>query len=507
LIDVKYINTEDSDKYDIRHGSLSESPIRGSTARYICNPIIDNIEANPKEEYQPPSCPVVGGPSVNNLATHRWHGNGLSKEIEAGLIQHIQDGAQVNALRAGPWKANPGWQDQRAFRRLLEAFHRTVVDPAAKFIPGGRFYKRQPKGQKHTNDLLYEDLTSIGCWALWVSALTFDANRQHRFNTPSRHRIVSWISNEANYLRQRGFTSGDTVGRYLKKEVGRRTQSRLDRWIFSHLGSAPEELLEAQTKLVKRPIYHSLEEAADALQRANNLEHPDVYSDGGDDDAVERDSHDTSKTNRATEPLEEFCDVYDFGNPLKLSPQLALHRNKISPIIDFWTRELCDPPHIKAKPNPKPVYPGCLVKPTGRILHPIDTPYWLQPCNERPLERAGKPYDPDRREVATVRLKTGKTKRQYRQTAATKTADTEWWSEYLAHPGGGAVHAKYMQENELKKKELLDVRPEPIKANGSAAADVIVFESRASRVKRLHVGKRHLPSCIGERFACARVAG
>jgi hypothetical protein len=104
---VKYINTEDSDKYDIRHGSLSESPIRGSTARYICNPIIDDIEANPNEEYHPPSCPVVGGPSVANLATHRWHGNGLSKETESKLIQCIKDGAQVNALRAGPWIPTP----------------------------------------------------------------------------------------------------------------------------------------------------------------------------------------------------------------------------------------------------------------------------------------------------------------------------------------------------------------------------------------------------------------
>jgi hypothetical protein len=123
------------------------------------------------------------------------------------------------------------------------------------------------------------DLTAVGCFALWQSALKFDATRGYRFNTLSRHKVIGAISNEANYLRQRGFTSGDTVGRYLHKDVGRRTQSRLDRWIFDNLSAPPESLLEAQKKLVKRPVYHSLEEAADAIKRANNLQHPDIYSD------------------------------------------------------------------------------------------------------------------------------------------------------------------------------------------------------------------------------------
>jgi len=141
----------------------------------------------------------------------------------------------------------------------------------------------------------------------------------------------------------------------------------LDRWIFDHLGSPPEDLLEAQKKLVKRPTFHSLQEAADALKRANNLEHPDVYSDSGDDD-TDRDSYSTAtKTNTATEPLEEFRDVYQSQNPLYWSPQLGPQLGE-------------GPPDI--------------------------------------LERR-PPYDPDRREVATVRLKNGKTKRQYRQVAAT----------------------------------------------------------------------------------------
>jgi hypothetical protein len=62
ILYMEYISTEDSDKYDITHGRLTESPLRGSTARYICNPIVDDIEAsrNLNEEYQLPDCEVIG---------------------------------------------------------------------------------------------------------------------------------------------------------------------------------------------------------------------------------------------------------------------------------------------------------------------------------------------------------------------------------------------------------------------------------------------------------------
>ena len=523
---MKYISTDESEKYDIKHGALTESPVKGSTARFIANPIVDDIEADPPKgrarrqringrvvidttvpdgegyQYEPPRRLVVGGPSVNDLATHRWHNNGLpDAATEAALIQRIKDG-----LCARPPKSNPGRDDERAFRQLLEAFHRTVVDPAAKYIPGGIFYRRQPEKQKHTNDQLYEDLTSVGCLALWRSVIRFDASKGRRFNTLSRHKILGAISNEANYLRQRGYTSGDTAGRYLKKEVGRRTQSRLDRWIFDNLGSTPEELLEAQKSKVKTPVFHSLEEAAEALKRANILQHPDIYSDSGDDDR-DGDSYDTSKTNTATEPLEEYRDVYQSQDPLYWSQQLAVHRDKVSPIVDFWIGELCDPPRIKSRPQSKPVYQPCSVKPTGVVLRPIDTAYWMGPRESPPKEFAGKPYDPDRREVATVRLKSGKTKRQYRQIAATGGSDTAWRSEYLSHPYAES-YTKYVREDERKKKELgINVRAEPNQAIGSPTAEIVVLESRRSRPQRFHVCQQCNPPSLGERFACEGTAG
>jgi hypothetical protein len=514
---MEYISTEDSEKYDIKQGALSESPLPGSTARFICNPIVDDIEADePKGrarqrrvngrviidttapdghgyQYEPPSCGVVGDASVNDLATYRWRGDGLDAETEAQLIQRIKDGFDTR-----PPKSNPGRDDERAFRQLLEAFHRTVVGPAGDYIPGGIFYRRQPKGQKHTNDLLYEDLTAVGCFALWQSVLRFDAGKG-RFNTLSRHKILGAISNEANYLRQRGYTSGDTVGRYSHNRVSERSQTRLDRWIFDHRGAPPEELLEAQKKLVKRPVFHSLQEAADALKAANNLEYPDIYLDCGDDDD-ERDSYDTSKTNTATEPLEEWRDLYDSHNPLCLSPQLTTHK-KVSAVVDFWIAEFCNPPRIKAKRNPKPVYPPCTVKPTGRVLKPIDAPYWMQPKDKPPKKLAGKPYDPDRREIAVVRLKNGKTKRQYRQRRAEPDshADVMWRAEY-----GANDWYSWMTSEQEKRKA--NVRTEH-QASGSTATNVVVLETRRSSKPRFHISQCCHPPCIGGGFTCEGVAG
>jgi hypothetical protein len=32
---MEYISTDESEKFDIKHGALTESPVRGSTARYV----------------------------------------------------------------------------------------------------------------------------------------------------------------------------------------------------------------------------------------------------------------------------------------------------------------------------------------------------------------------------------------------------------------------------------------------------------------------------------------
>jgi hypothetical protein len=523
---MEYIRTDEADHFDIKYGELSESPVRGSTARFITNPIVDDAEADPtpikrarlqrvngrividttvpdgaEYRYDPPSCIVTGDPSVNDLTTDRWRNESeLDRATERQLIQRIKGG------------------DERAFRQLLEAFHyKHVIGLSRGYVPNGGYYAS--KKEKPFTVQLYEDLTSVACFELYDVALRFTG--RGRLSTLARRRILGELSNEANYLRQQGYTSGNTVGRYSHKEVGRHTQTRLDRCIFSNLGAAPEELLKFQSKNLKRDrIYHSLQDAADALKRANNLYHSEVYSDGGEDDA-DRDDYGTNiKSNSATEPLDEYRAVYDAANPLCLSPQLGErfigtgrrylrgtvvavrqdiipgHR-RVSAIIDFWIRQR--DPRAKAKPNPRPVYPPCTVKPTGVVLRPADTPYWMEPRADRPIEKAGKPYDPDRREVALVRLKSGKTKRWYRQMRAApdSSANVAWRKEY-----GARDWYSWMTSEQRKRNPNVGTK----QTNGSAVAPVVVLQSRRSGKPRLHVSLRHLPESTGERFACARVA-
>jgi hypothetical protein len=172
----------------------------------------------------------------------------------------------------------------------------------------------------------------------------------------------------------------------------------------------------------------------------------------------------------------------------------------------------------------------------------------MEPRDERPKEKAGKAYDPDRREVAVVRLKNGKTKRLYRQIAAspvrhievtpelnakyvamieqirvgkTKRAyqqqvPTEWRAEYSEHPYSES-YAKYFAAQAKRdtfgrlhheaRKEIHVRPPEPKQATSSPSAAIVVFESRRSGAQGFHVSQQRDPSCSCERFASAGVAG
>jgi hypothetical protein len=122
-----YISTEsDCERLGIKHGQLSENPLRGSTARYVANHIVDDIDLvdpdapadpiHPKIEYVPPSCKIVGDPSTNDLATKRWGNEDAipDAKTEADLIRRIQDGARTRAS-----KPTPHEDDQRAFNKLI----------------------------------------------------------------------------------------------------------------------------------------------------------------------------------------------------------------------------------------------------------------------------------------------------------------------------------------------------------------------------------------------------
>src|SRR6516164_5119612 len=327
LIDVTYINTDsdaDSEKYGV-FTQFDGGKFNNTPYRYRANLIVDDIEANPDEAYKAAPLKRVGKPSINDLATWRWQKRTLDAESERKLIRRIQEG------------------DARAFHELLAAHHHSIRPIVSDYTPKGWWSPRQE--HKHTNHQLSEDLMAVGCFGLWKAALEFDFNRGCRLWTIAGPKIKGLIANEANYLRRHGYSSGDTVARYLKREVSERSDTRLDRHIFDHLGSSPEELLEGQKKLVKHPVFRSLEEAAEVIKAANDLEHSEVFSGGGDGCDIERGWVHTGTeddvTTKAAKPVEEWRDLYESQNPLYWSPQLRAHQ-EVSAIVEFWIRELCD---------------------------------------------------------------------------------------------------------------------------------------------------------------------
>jgi hypothetical protein len=320
---MKYINTDDSEKYDIKYVVLTESLLRGSTARFVCNPIVDDVEADPdaKEEYQPPNCLVLGDASINDLASWRWQGCTVDAETERELIRRIQEGnprCRAGQPRGCSCRSCRARFDPRPGKiSLLPAFHHSIRKIAGGYIPKGSSRRKY----RASDSLIFQELMAVGCFGLFKAAFEFDFSKDCRLWTIAKPKIKGLIKNEANYLRRYGYSSGDTVARYFRKEVSERSDIRIDRFIFDNLGASPEELLEAQKKLVKRPLFHSLQEAADALKGANNLEDPEVYSAGGDGCDIERgraltESEDDSFSG-ATKPVEEWRDLYDSHNPLK----------------------------------------------------------------------------------------------------------------------------------------------------------------------------------------------
>lgn len=69
---------------------------------------------------------------------------------------------------------------------------------------------------------------------MWKAALKFDLDTGYRFWTPARVAVVGAISDEARLWRRGG--SGE---------------SRLDRWLYTHPTASPEQVLQAQHRVLK----------------------------------------------------------------------------------------------------------------------------------------------------------------------------------------------------------------------------------------------------------------
>jgi hypothetical protein len=199
---MEYINTDISEKFDIKYGTLTESPARGSTARYICNPIIDDIEALPdaKEEYQPPSCLVIGNPSINDLASWRWQGRTVDPDTERELIRRIQEGdphCRASSPRSCSCRSCRAFFDPRPGTvSLLPAFHHSIRKIANGYVPNGSQKRKHKKTiesapmpgsnlagrvtHERVVPLTFQDLMAVGCFGLWKAALAFDFDKPYR---------------------------------------------------------------------------------------------------------------------------------------------------------------------------------------------------------------------------------------------------------------------------------------------------------------------------------------
>jgi hypothetical protein len=230
--------------------------------------------------WRPKPRPRLGGPSINDLAAHRWRLPIPAAADEIELIRRIRSGDIC-----GPFQPSHMWSDD--FTKILASCHGLVLSTANGHMPRYWRARRSPLRDKHTNTVLYEDLVAAGVAKMWMAALKFDLAAGYRFWTAARLPIIGAISDEARLWRRGGSGEG-----------------RLDRWLYTHPTASPEQVLRAQQRLVKRPVFHSLQEAAEGIKQ--------FWSWGGDPEFV----YDEETTEAAAG---SFRSMYDCFDPYQLS--------------------------------------------------------------------------------------------------------------------------------------------------------------------------------------------
>jgi hypothetical protein len=193
--------------------------------------------------WRPRSRPRLGGPSINDLVAHRWHLPIPTAAEEIELIRRIQ-----SSDICGPFPRSHLWPDD--FAKILASCHGLVLSTANGHMPRYWRPRRLALRDKHTNTLFYEDLVAAGIAMTWMAALKFDLAAGNRFWTAARLPVLGAVSDEARLWRRHGSGEG-----------------RLDRWLYTHKEASPEQVLAAQQRLVKRPVFHSLQEAAEGIKQ------------------------------------------------------------------------------------------------------------------------------------------------------------------------------------------------------------------------------------------------
>jgi hypothetical protein len=224
-------------------------------------------------------------PCISDLASHRWRRSPFSPDEEIDAVRRIQSADICGPLR-------PSFRGFDDFARLLAGFQRKILQIANGHMPK-RWRRRMAFRDKHVNNLFFEDLVAAGVAAMWKAALKFDLESGYRFWTAVRAPVLGAISDEARIWRRHG--SGER---------------RIDRWLYTHPDASPEQVLAAQQRLVKRPVFRSLQEAAEGIKL--------FWAWGSEFDY-------SIETDEIFEIGGHFAVMYSCFKRFTLSPQLRVH--------------------------------------------------------------------------------------------------------------------------------------------------------------------------------------
>ena len=181
-------------------------------------------------------------PCISDLANRRWYKQpSINEQFDA--IRRIKSAD----ICGPPPRSFRGFEP---FAKLVAAYSGKIKQVANGHLPK-RWRQRLPLRDRHTNNLLFEDLFAAGVAAMWASTLKFDLESGYQFWTGIRARVLGAISDEARIWRRHG--SGE---------------NRIDRWLYSHPDATPEQLLTVPKRLgLKKSVFRSLEEAAEYLKQ------------------------------------------------------------------------------------------------------------------------------------------------------------------------------------------------------------------------------------------------
>jgi hypothetical protein len=261
--------------------------------------------------WRPRALPCLSGPCINDLVAHRWYRPPLSPDQEIDAVRRIQSADICGPLR-------PSFRGFEDFAELLAGFHRQILKIADGHMPRYWRPRRSSLHDKHTNTLFYEDLVAAGVAAMWRAALRFDIEAGYRFWTGVRAAVLGAISDEARLWRRTGSGEG-----------------RIDRWLYTHPNATPEQVLQAQEQLYRRPVFHSLQEAAEGIKR---------FWAWGSVPEIDFDED--------TEAAGSFAGMYSCFNRYTLSPQLEIHE-RLSLVVDRLSGGLDTGPDVGEVSRPK----------------------------------------------------------------------------------------------------------------------------------------------------------